>query len=506
MASSIINVREKKMKVTTIPWSRDIPRSTSERAEAETWAYWQNKINRASLVMLHEQGILDDETARVIARAHRHAEEEQAAPGAAPVQDIMPLEKMLIAQCGQMASLIHTGRSRQDIFATLNQARLRSSVIDFAISLNALRTRILEIAKDHTETWMPAYTNGVQAMPVTLGFYLWAFLESFERDFDRIREGWTRVNRSALGSAVMANSAWPLSRERLAELLGFDGPIINSLDSSQVSLFDVPLEQASIAANVAIRITTLLADIAQQYSQTRPWMLLDESAAYGSSAMPQKRNPGIINKTRAKAGDVIGAMQTSFMRAHNLPLGMYDNKESVSEDNTAVFVKAVHMLELARWAFEMLKINKERALEELENDWTCTMALAETLQMRFGVPFRVGHNFASGIVTVARREGFYPKNFPFAKAQEIFRETVKKLEGKDEELPLDEAGFRETLSPEYVVRTRVGTGSPAPETVAKGLAASAEKLSADLKWLEEKVAQLQKADSMLNSEFEKFLK
>ena len=61
MASSIINVREKKMKVTTIPWSRDIPRSTSERAEAETWAYWQNKINRASLVMLHEQGILDDE-------------------------------------------------------------------------------------------------------------------------------------------------------------------------------------------------------------------------------------------------------------------------------------------------------------------------------------------------------------------------------------------------------------------------------------------------------------
>jgi argininosuccinate lyase len=273
-----------------------------------------------------------------------------------------------------------------------------------------------------------------------------------------------------------------------------------------VSLFDVPLEQASIAANVAIRITTLLADIAQQYSQTRPWMLLDESAAYGSSAMPQKRNPGIINKTRAKAGDVIGAMQTSFMRAHNLPLGMYDNKESVSEDNTAVFVKAVHMLELARWAFEMLKINKERALEELENDWTCTMALAETLQMRFGVPFRVGHNFASGIVTVARREGYYPKNFPFAKAQEIFRETVKKLEGKDEELPLDEAGFRETLSPEYVVRTRVGTGSPAPETVAKGLAASAEKLTADLKWLEEKVAQLQKADSMLNSEFEKFLK
>ncbi len=494
------------MKVTTIPWSRDIPRSTSERAEGETWAYWQNKINRASLVMLREQGILSEEVCRTIAKAHRHAELEQAAPGAAPVQDIMPLEKMLIAQCGQMASLIHTGRSRQDIFATLNQARLRSSVLDFAQALNDLRARILKIAKEHTTTWMPAYTNGVQAMPVTLGFYLWAFLESFDRDFDRIRESWARVNRSALGSAVMANSAWPLSRERLAELLGFDGPVINSLDSSQVSLFDVPLEEAAIAGNVAIRVTTLLADIAQQYSQTRPWMLLDESAAYGSSAMPQKRNPGIINKARAKAGDVIGAMQTSFMRAHNLPLGMYDNKESVSEDNTAVFVKGVHMLELTRWAFEMLKVNRERALEELESDWTCTMALAETLQMRFGVPFRVGHTFASGIVTVARREGYVPKTFPFAEAQRIYRETEQKLEGKGGELPLDEAAFRETLSPEYVVRTRVGTGSPAPESVEKGLQAAERKLSDDCAWLAGKFAQLEKADSELNGLFEKFLK
>lgn len=491
------------MPMNTCPWSRDIPRSTSAAAEARNWGYWQNRINRASLVMLFDQKILDRDLCRKIARAQLEAEAEQSAPGAEPLSDIMPLEKMLIARCGQEATLIHTGRSRQDIFATLNQARLRDAVLDFAGELILFRAQLAGIAKEHTETWIPAYTNGVQAMPVTLGFYLWAYLESFERDFDRIREAWARVNQSALGSAVLANSAWPLSREELAALLGFDRPIANSLDSSQVSLFDVPLEAAGIAANTAVRISTLLADIAQQYAQTRPWLLLDSSSTYGSSAMPQKRNPGVINKARAKAGDVIGAMQTCYTRAHNLPLGMYDNKESVSEDNAAVFVKAVHLLRLMRHTFSMLQVNKARALEELENDWTCTMALAEGLQMEFRLPFRVGHNFASAVVTVARREGFIPKNFPFETAKACFREVTEKLLGKPQDLPMSEAEFRRFLSPEYVVRTRVGTGSPAPESVKAGLEKTAARIEADRAWAKEKREALEKADRSLDLAFEK---
>ena len=125
-------------------------------------------------------------------------------------------------------------------------------------------------------------------MPITLAFYLWGFLESFQRDSDRIIESYKRINQSALGVAVLACSSWPLNRERLAELLGFEKPITNGLDAAQISLFDIPLEAASDAANVAIRIGTLVQDLAQQYSQTRPWLLLDSGAAYGSSAMPQK--------------------------------------------------------------------------------------------------------------------------------------------------------------------------------------------------------------------------
>ncbi|MBO7172816.1 MAG: argininosuccinate lyase [Burkholderiaceae bacterium] len=490
----------------TVPWGPDPTTDTSVEAQNKKWGYWQNRINRASLVMLTEEGIVTEDEAKIIAKAQIAAEAIQDSPDAEPINDYLPLEKLLIAQCGPMASLIHTGRSRQDIFATLWQARLRLAVLDFAQSFNALRQDMLTLAKAHTKTWIPAYTNGVQAMPISFGFYLWAFLESFERDFVRIKQAYPRINQSSLGSAVLANSSWPLSRERLAELLGFDAPIVNSMDSSQVSLFDIPLEASGIAANIAVRISTLIQDLAQQYSQTRPWFLLDSSAAYSSSAMPQKRNPGILMKTRSKASDVIGANQVAYFRAHNLPLGMVDHKESINEDNACVFVYGVHMLELMRWALGMIKVNPERALEELENDWTCTMALAEELQHQYRVPFRVGHNFASAIVTVARKEGYLPKTFPYSIAQTLYRETAQKFNWAESELPLDEKQFYLSLSEPYVVEKRVGLGAPNSQSTQQGLEKIEKSIAADMDWLADKRQQLVDADQRLDELFMDLLK
>lgn len=205
------------MTLRVTPWGKDNFKATSGEAEAKDWAYWQNRMNRASLVMLAEEGIISPDIASRIAAAQKHAEDIQNQPGVPRLTDIMPLEKMLIESCGEEATLIHTGRSRQDMFTTLNEARLRLAVLDFYEALNKLRTRLLSIARENIETYIPAYTNGVQAMPITLAFYLWGFLESFQRDSDRIIESYKRINQSALGVAVLACSSWPLNRERLAE-------------------------------------------------------------------------------------------------------------------------------------------------------------------------------------------------------------------------------------------------------------------------------------------------
>lgn len=120
---------------------------------------------------------------------------------------------------GPEASLIHSGRSRQDMLASYRLAKLRSDVLAVDEALNATRQRILDLADKNIDTLVPAYTNGVQAMPISYAHYLLAFEASFDRDGQRIRELYQRLNLSPMGTAVLANSAYPLNRERLAQLL-----------------------------------------------------------------------------------------------------------------------------------------------------------------------------------------------------------------------------------------------------------------------------------------------
>ncbi len=221
--------------------------TTSPLDLAEDQFYWMNKINKASIVMLVEEKLVPPETGRTIARGIAHAIDQAAKPGGRRPSDVIQIERIVTDAIGPDGSLIHAGRSRQDMYATFRAAQLRNQVLDFSDALNSLRDRVLVTAAKHVNTIVPAYTNGVQAQPVSYAHYLLAFEASFARDAQRIRELLARLNRSAMGTAVLANSGWPLNRRRLADLLGFDGLIENSYDAGQVFPFDVPIEASGIA-------------------------------------------------------------------------------------------------------------------------------------------------------------------------------------------------------------------------------------------------------------------
>ena len=330
-----------------------------------------------------------------------------------------------------------------------------------------------------------------------------AYADSFARDAQRLRDLYPRLNLSPMGTAVLANSSWPLNRERLADLLGFDGLVVNSYDSGQIISMDVPLEAAGIAGSVALRIGSLLQDIHVQYHQTRPWLLLEEGSTYTSSSMPQKRNPGVIMTARAKASDVAASLQTILLRLHNITPGMTDYKATYADART--FVRGVEMLQSFEGVLKALRIHGPRGLEELENDWTTSMELAETLQRLHGVPFRVGHSFASAIVDHARANNLLPKAFPYADAVRIYVGSAQKYKQADTKLPLDEKTFRTTLSPEDMVRTRVGIGGPQPAEVRRMIAAAQKALESDRTWLAERDTKLLAAEAKLNNEFRKYL-
>jgi argininosuccinate lyase len=238
-----------------------------------------------------------------------------------------------------------------------------------------------------------------------------------------------------------------------------------------------------------------------QYHQTRPWLLLAPGKTYSSSAMPQKANPGIIQDTRGVASDVVSSVQNVVMRAHNVTPGMTDYKYSWTTERARTFVLGSKMLRDASEVMASLRVDPKRSLEELEADWTTSMELAETLQREHRIAFRIGHHFASEVVVYAREHGFLPKNFPYAQAVRIYAEAGKKYQVAEAKLPLTEGAFRRTLSPEWMVRTRVGLGGPQPESVKLMQASAQTALMADQQWVIEKRKKQASSEAMLNNAF-----
>ena len=473
--------------------------STSPSDAAADQFYWINKINKASTVMLVEQGIFPKDVGQLIASGVDYTIRQAGQPGGKRPSDVLQIERIMTDKVGQEASVIHAGRSRQDMYATFRAAKLRDETLDFADALLGLRAKLLARAADNLDTLIPAYTNGVQAVPVTYGHYLLAYEESFERDQQRVGEAYRRLNLSPMGTGVMSDSVWPLDRRRLAELLGFDGIVENSMDSSQVIPFDNQLEATSIASSSAIRIGAMMQDLHTQYHQVRPWLLLQEGSTYTSSSMPQKRNPGLITQARIAASDVVGLSQAAVIRVHNVTSGMVDYKSEAEE--LGVLAQAVKMVGATNRVFDALVVNKPRAREELESDWTSTMNLAEWLLQAHQIPFRVGHGFASQLVSYARPLDLTPKTVPFDKVTGLFGQTLAKFEMPAQPLPMTETEFRKVMSPDWIVAHTKGVGGPQPAETERMLKAAKERLDAEKDWLKQQRDKLAKADVALDNAF-----
>jgi argininosuccinate lyase len=215
------------------------------RAQSHDDFHHLGEINKASIVMLAEEGLVPAGLAAEIAAGIERVIEEQDEAGAARSSNYLDFEASLLEVAGPEASRLHTGRSRQDIGSTFRRMGLREALLDSYESLLTARRALLELAGEHTDTIIPAYTHGVQAQPTTLAHYLLAFAAAFERDAQRLEEVYVRLNRSPLGAAAFGTSGFPINRARLAELLGFEGPVENSYDANLVSSVDSKIEFAN---------------------------------------------------------------------------------------------------------------------------------------------------------------------------------------------------------------------------------------------------------------------
>ncbi len=464
--------------------------------------FWLGEMNKATAVINTDEGLLDKSMTPLITSGISKVIKDGGVAGAKRPSTVISFEPLLIKASGPEITLLHAGRSSQDMHATYRAAILRDGLLNLADQLNKTAGSLVKLADRHAATVVPNYTNGVAAQPNSLGHYLLGHAAGLDRDAQRIREAYVRIDRSAMGTTVLNGSSWPLNRTRMADYLGFAATVDNAYDASQISSMDQPVEVAGIVTGIALHAGNFVEDIMTQYAQARPWMLLAEGGVntYVSSAMPQKRNPGLLNRTRSDASTAIALANGVVLQAHNITPGMSDPKDV--KDNSAMVNSAITVLKNWDRILNALVISPERALEELNSDWTASQELADVLMRKYKLPFRTGHHFASEIVSYAKAKDIKPLDFPYAEAQRIYAETVKGSSFQPE-LPMNEAEFRATLDPVSIIKNRASAGGPQPAEVARMLKASKQSLTQQGEWIAAKRARISDALAKLDADFDK---
>jgi argininosuccinate lyase len=457
-----------------------------------------DQINKACIVMLNEAGIVPRaHAARIAAGIAQVIDDAKASGIPRRSADYLDYEPRLVAVVGPDASRLHSGRSRQDIASTIARMNLRDGLTQEIDALIIAREKLLALAAQHIETIIPAYTHGVQAQPTTFAHYLHALVAALTRQTQRLREAYRRVNLNPLGAAALATSSFPIDRRRLQTLLGFEGLLENAYDANHLAPVDSALDVAGALAIAAVQIGQFAQDLHTQYADTQPWFLLATGELTGvSSIMPQKRNPAALEQLRAQSSILLGEMHTVFLISHNNRTGMFDYRMY----DPVPCARPLQVFKLLQQVAGGLVVNKERALAEVRADYSTTTEIADALMQRADVPFRIGHHFASQLTDYGRGKRLKLGEIPYSEAQRIYRELTQ------QKLPLDEAAFREIISPEYMVFGRNGIGrngigGPQPAEVHRMLEHERAQAKADRDWLKDRQTHLANALSGLETAF-----
>jgi argininosuccinate lyase len=482
----------------------ELPAIAQQKADARDEFFWLGQINKATAVINTDEGLLDKAIAPGIAAGIAKVIEEGNKPAGERPKTVITFEPLLIKAAGPEVTLLHAGRSSQDMHATYRAAILREEVLALADQLNKCFNSLVKLAERHTKTIVPNYTNGVAAQPNSYAHYLLGHAAGLERDAQRLREAYARIDRCAMGTTVLNGTSWPLNRARMADYLGFAAIVDNAYDASQISSMDHPVEVGAVVTSIALHVGNFIEDMLTQYAQPRPWILLQEGGGttYVSSAMPQKRNPGILNDTRREASTAISLAMGAVIRTHNITPGMPDPKEV--KDNSTMVNSTIGFLKNWDKILNSLVISPERALEELNSDWTASQELADVLMRKYKLPFRVGHHFASEVVSYAKNHNIKPPDFAYTEAQRIYKEAVKDYKQAGE-LPMSEEEFRSTLNPVAIVNNRATVGGSQPAELDRMLKLANQKIEGQDAWIKEKRVMINSSLAKLDTDFNKLL-
>jgi len=307
----------------------------------------------------------------------------------------MFVEAELTKRIGEVGKRLHTSRSRNDQVALDIRIELKKDILEIKELLNNLLNSIIDLAEKNKETIMPGYTHLQRAQPITYANYLLAYAYMLKRDLGRFEDTYKRMNYSPLGACALAGTTYPIDRKLVADKLGFDGVMMNSLDS--VSDRDSVVELASAISICMMHLSRFSEEIILHCSWEFKFIDLDDAYSTGSSIMPQKKNPDIAELVRGKTGRVYGDLITLLTMLKGLPLAY--NKD-MQEDKEAIFDSVDTLKQCLKIFTPMLntiKVNKENMRNAAAKGFINATDLADYL-VKKGMAFRDAYKISGTIV------------------------------------------------------------------------------------------------------------
>ena len=369
------------------------------------------------------------------------------------------VEATLIDRIGEPGKKLHTGRSRNDQVALDMKLYTRDEIQVLDGLLKELLEVLLHIMEENTETFMPGFTHLQKAQPITLAHHMGAYFEMFRRDRSRLYDIYQRMNYCPLGSGALAGTTYPLDREYTAELLGFAGPTLNSMDS--VADRDYVIELMSALSTIMMHLSRFSEEVIIWNSNEYQFVDIDDAYSTGSSIMPQKKNPDIAELVRGKTGRVYGALMSILTTMKGIPLAYNKDMQEDKELAFDAIDTAKGCLALFTGMLRTMKFRKENMENSAKNGFANATDAADYL-VNHGVAFRDAHGIVGQLVLYCLEKDIA--------LDDMTLEEFKAIS------PVFEADIYEAISMETCVNKRMTIGAPGKEAMEKVIAIYAKYL------------------------------
>ena len=360
------------------------------------------------------------------------------------------VEANLIERIGEAGKRLHTGRSRNDQVALDMKLYCRDEISEIDGLVKELLKELLGIMEANVDTFMPGFTHLQKAQPITLAHHMGAYFEMFKRDRLRLHDIYERMNYCPLGSGALAGTTYPLDREYSAELLGFYGATLNSMDS--VADRDYVIELLSALSTISMHLSRFCEEIIIWNTNEYRFVEIDDSYSTGSSIMPQKKNPDIAELIRGKTGRVYGALVSILTTMKGLPLAYNKDMQEDKELTFDAIDTVKGCLALFTGMISTMTFRKDVMEASAKNGFTNATDAADYL-VNHGVPFRDAHGIVGQLVLFC-----IGKNIAL---DDMTLEEFKAIS------PVFEEDIYDAISMKTCVEKRMTIGAPGQEAMKK---------------------------------------